>query len=153
MVVISTRDASGAVTPVWAVSAGWGAHHSRYPHAYLTAAAAIGITDTDVERFIGQLEKVLTRWRRDRPHPVAPSPSPTAGAGTNGQRPAEAAEGAASPAPPPSPSPGAGAAHSNGAPPREKKVVIVLGPREAGGHASPQPPEKAGKKSVAVTLL
>ncbi|XP_043218845.1 O-phosphoseryl-tRNA(Sec) selenium transferase-like [Amphibalanus amphitrite] len=112
---------------------GWGAHHSHYPHAYLTAAAAIGITETDVERFIGQLDKVLARWRRDRPPPAAPSPAPAA---TNGQS-------------------AGGASSSDGAPPREKKVVIVVGPsgRETNGAASPQPPEKNSKKSVAVTLL
>ncbi|XP_035671744.1 O-phosphoseryl-tRNA(Sec) selenium transferase-like [Branchiostoma floridae] len=37
----------------------FGAHHDNYPCAYLTAAAAVGMTKTDVDLFIKRLCKVL----------------------------------------------------------------------------------------------
>ena len=39
--------------------AGWGSHTDHTGAAYLTAAAAIGMTQLDLERFIKRLEKVL----------------------------------------------------------------------------------------------
>ena len=36
---------------------GYGAHHSAYPHVYLTAAAAIGTTEADVREFALRLDK------------------------------------------------------------------------------------------------
>ena len=41
--------------------AGWGAHTDHGNAAYLTAAAAIGMTQLDLERFIKRLEKVLDK--------------------------------------------------------------------------------------------
>lgn len=38
--------------------AGWGAHTSKYPVPYLTAAAAIGMQKSDVDQFISRLDKV-----------------------------------------------------------------------------------------------
>ena len=38
--------------------AGWGSHTDHTGAAYLTAAAAIGMTMLDLERFIKRLEKV-----------------------------------------------------------------------------------------------
>ena len=38
--------------------AGWGSHTDHTGAAYLTAAAAIGMTQLDLERFIKRLEKV-----------------------------------------------------------------------------------------------
>lgn len=38
--------------------AGWGSHTDHTANAYLTAAAAIGMTQLDLERFIKRLEKV-----------------------------------------------------------------------------------------------
>lgn len=38
---------------------GWGSHHDSYPVAYLTAAATIGMTSTDVQQFLQRLTKVL----------------------------------------------------------------------------------------------
>ena len=38
--------------------AGWGSHTDHTGAAYLTAAAAIGMTMMDLERFIKRLEKV-----------------------------------------------------------------------------------------------
>ena len=38
--------------------AGWGSHTDHTAAAYLTAAAAIGMTQLDLERFIKRLEKV-----------------------------------------------------------------------------------------------
>ena len=43
------------------LSSGWGAHHPNYPHGYLTAAAALGITKADVETFVTRLEKCLKK--------------------------------------------------------------------------------------------
>ena len=41
--------------------AGWGAHHPNYPHGYLTAAAALGMTKADVDTFVGRLVKCLKK--------------------------------------------------------------------------------------------
>ncbi|XP_076467406.1 O-phosphoseryl-tRNA(Sec) selenium transferase-like [Babylonia areolata] len=41
----------------------FGAHSNVYPHAYLTAAAAIGMTAVDVDSFISRLEKVLSKLK------------------------------------------------------------------------------------------
>jgi len=40
---------------------GFGAHHSDYPCTYLTAAAALGITKSDVDSFVRRLDKVLVK--------------------------------------------------------------------------------------------
>jgi len=40
---------------------GFGAHHSDYPCTYLTAAAALGITKTDIDTFIRRLDKVFVK--------------------------------------------------------------------------------------------
>ena len=40
---------------------GFGAHHDCYPSNYLTAAAAVGMTRSDVDSFIKRLDKVLTK--------------------------------------------------------------------------------------------
>ena len=40
---------------------GYGAHHSNYPCTYLTAAAALGITKSDVDSFIRRLDKVFAK--------------------------------------------------------------------------------------------
>ncbi|XP_074642114.1 O-phosphoseryl-tRNA(Sec) selenium transferase-like [Tubulanus polymorphus] len=42
---------------------GFGAHSSRYPCVYLTAAAAIGMTINEVDDFIKRLDKVLSKWK------------------------------------------------------------------------------------------
>ncbi|XP_041368316.1 O-phosphoseryl-tRNA(Sec) selenium transferase-like [Gigantopelta aegis] len=42
----------------------FGAHCNSYPHAYLTAAASIGITREDVDIFITRLDKVLSAYGR-----------------------------------------------------------------------------------------
>ena len=42
---------------------GFGAHCDDYPCNYLTAAAAIGISKTDVDVFIKRLDKVLGKSR------------------------------------------------------------------------------------------
>ena len=42
----------------------FGAHYNSYPHAYLTAAAGIGITREDVDIFITRLDKVLVSYSR-----------------------------------------------------------------------------------------
>lgn len=41
----------------------FGAHSDHYPCAYLTAAAAIGMTKADVDIFISRLEKVLAKTK------------------------------------------------------------------------------------------
>ena len=40
---------------------GWGAHTDHCEHGYLTAAAGIGMTSTDLDRFIKRLTKVLEK--------------------------------------------------------------------------------------------
>ncbi|XP_064630188.1 O-phosphoseryl-tRNA(Sec) selenium transferase-like isoform X2 [Lineus longissimus] len=42
---------------------GFGSHMNRYPCAYLTAAASIGITKADVDLFVKRLDKVLVKWK------------------------------------------------------------------------------------------
>lgn len=42
---------------------GFGAHHDNYPYAYLTVAAAIGMTMEDVDLLIKRLDKVLDKWK------------------------------------------------------------------------------------------
>lgn len=39
--------------------ASFGAHHDAYPHAYLTAAAAVGQTTREIDLFVRRLEKLL----------------------------------------------------------------------------------------------
>ena len=39
----------------------FGSHSNMYPYAYLTAAAAIGMSKNDVDLFINRLEKVLLK--------------------------------------------------------------------------------------------
>lgn len=41
----------------------FGSHSDNYPCAYLTAAAAIGMTKSDVDLFISRLDKVLTKFK------------------------------------------------------------------------------------------
>ena len=43
---------------------GFGAHVRDYPHAYLTAAAALGASHADVDLFIERLETELAKMRR-----------------------------------------------------------------------------------------
>lgn len=38
----------------------WGSHSNCYPHSYLTAAAAVGVTRRDIEVFITKLKAVLS---------------------------------------------------------------------------------------------
>lgn len=42
----------------------FGAHHNDYPCTYLTAAAAIGMTESEVDTFITRLDKVLTKCKK-----------------------------------------------------------------------------------------
>ena len=41
----------------------YGSHSDNYPTAYLTAAAAVGMTKEDVELFCKRLDKVLGQWK------------------------------------------------------------------------------------------
>ncbi|QDZ20896.1 O-phosphoseryl-tRNA(Sec) selenium transferase [Chloropicon primus] len=41
----------------------YGAHSSAYPHSYLNAAAAIGMTERDVDHFLGKLEACWEKVR------------------------------------------------------------------------------------------
>ncbi len=43
---------------------GYGAHHSSYPHTYLTFAAALGTTKQDVDAFLQRLRVCLEEFRR-----------------------------------------------------------------------------------------
>ena len=40
---------------------GFGAHSSEYPCNYLTAAAAVGMTQNDVDMFVKRLDKVMSK--------------------------------------------------------------------------------------------
>ncbi|UYV60801.1 SEPSECS [Cordylochernes scorpioides] len=42
---------------------GWGSHCPNYPTAYLTAAAAIGITKKEIDQFISKFEKILHKFK------------------------------------------------------------------------------------------
>ena len=44
--------------------AGWGAHHKRYPVSYLTAAAAIGITKSEIDLFLSRLDKAFKTFKK-----------------------------------------------------------------------------------------
>ena len=41
----------------------FGAHSNEYPCAYLTAAAAIGVTKEDINTFVKRLGKVLESFK------------------------------------------------------------------------------------------
>jgi len=45
---------------------GFGSSFDAYPHAYLTAACALGTTKCDVDRFAGILDKSLTAFKQRR---------------------------------------------------------------------------------------
>ena len=45
------------------IFSGWGSHSNEYPHAYLTAAASIGMTTDDVDKFIVRLDKCLEKFK------------------------------------------------------------------------------------------
>ena len=48
---------------------GWGSHANNYPRAYLTAAAAIGMTRQDVDTFLKRLDKCMSKFS---PGPTRP---------------------------------------------------------------------------------
>ena len=52
----STKEINGHVFT------GWGAHAQNYRCAYLTAAAAIGMTKADVDTFLKRLDKCLAKF-------------------------------------------------------------------------------------------
>ena len=52
----STKEINGYVFT------GWGAHTQHYRCAYLTAAAAIGMTKADVDTFLQRLDKCLSKF-------------------------------------------------------------------------------------------
>ena len=43
---------------------GWGAHTNNYPCAYLTAAAALGMSRDDVDTFLKRLDKCLCKFAK-----------------------------------------------------------------------------------------
>ena len=43
---------------------GWGAHVDSYPASYLSAAATIGMKESDIELFLHRLEKVLSESQK-----------------------------------------------------------------------------------------
>ena len=44
----------------------YGSHSNEYPCAYMTAAAAIGMTKNDVDLFITRLDKVMTKFNSEK---------------------------------------------------------------------------------------
>ena len=45
---------------------GYGAHHDHYPHAYLTAAAAIGSTSQEAEEFSIRLVETYREFEKKK---------------------------------------------------------------------------------------
>ncbi|KAL7568547.1 hypothetical protein ACA910_002659 [Epithemia clementina (nom. ined.)] len=45
---------------------GFGSSHDNYPHAYLTAACAIGVQACELDEFIKRLDKILTEFKRQQ---------------------------------------------------------------------------------------
>lgn len=46
------------------VLAGFGSSHDAYPHAYMTAACAIGVNASEVNEFVARLDKTLKEFRK-----------------------------------------------------------------------------------------
>ncbi len=42
----------------------WGSHYNDYPCAYFTAAAAIGMTRTEMDTFIKRLDQVFIKFSK-----------------------------------------------------------------------------------------
>lgn len=55
--VVSPLEASKTINGH--VFNGWGSHIDNYPHSYLTVAATIGLTSSDIQTFIQRLAKVM----------------------------------------------------------------------------------------------
>ena len=53
----------------------WGSHTDSPPSAYLTAAAAIGMTKDEVTTFLRRLDKTLAKFRRKHAPDLRPLPS------------------------------------------------------------------------------
>uniref|UniRef100_A0A6B2L3K0 O-phosphoseryl-tRNA(Sec) selenium transferase n=2 Tax=Arcella intermedia TaxID=1963864 RepID=A0A6B2L3K0_9EUKA len=48
---------------------GYGSHTDHYPTPYLTVAAAIGITQSDIDTFTARLDKTLSEWHKKHTTP------------------------------------------------------------------------------------
>ena len=53
--------------------ANYGAHHDSYPTAYITAAAAMGIRQADVDLFLKRFDKALGEWKKVEAPKKAPA--------------------------------------------------------------------------------
>lgn len=42
----------------------WGSHHNRYPSAYFTVAAAVGMLRQEVDVFLERLDKVFVKFKK-----------------------------------------------------------------------------------------
>ena len=45
---------------------GWGSHYDGYPSSYLTAAATVGMTTSDIDQFLQRFTKVMNDWTTKR---------------------------------------------------------------------------------------
>ena len=45
---------------------GFGRHCDEYPHAYMTLAAAVGMTESDVDSVIQRIEAAIKEWKKQR---------------------------------------------------------------------------------------
>lgn len=45
---------------------GFGSSHAEYPHAYLTAACAIGVTAAEIDEFLTRLDKTLKEFHKKK---------------------------------------------------------------------------------------
>jgi len=68
------RHASKSVAGT--VFQGFGAHCDDYPVPYLTAAAALGTTELDVQAFAARLDKCLTEFKKKQAKLLRPPPPP-----------------------------------------------------------------------------
>lgn len=52
---------------------GWGSHANDYPHSYMTAAAAVGVSTDEVDTFIKRLDTTMTEFHKKQTKAAAPS--------------------------------------------------------------------------------
>ena len=50
---------------------GFGSSHDQYPHSYLTAACALGVTAAELQEFIQRLDKTLTEFHKQHAKKLA----------------------------------------------------------------------------------
>lgn len=64
------RGGGGAKEMAGARFDGWGAHAADYPHAYMTVAAAVGMTEEEAGTVVDRLGSAVADYRRQEEHGV-----------------------------------------------------------------------------------